>query len=124
MRFCSSSARASSALMSSSVFTTFGFASSACSAASIEGVCAKAGAANSSAAAVDAQSFMPASSAQTQFLQPSGKPVGQLVVNDTTEIDVRRLHLALAQHQQHADAVGEPQIRIGQPAQLVVLVLD
>src|SRR5690242_7010085 len=98
MRFCSSSARASSALMSSSVFTTFGLASSACSEASMDGACAKTGVTSSSATAVDAQSFMLASSAQTQFLQPSGKPVGQFLVDDAAEIDVRRLHLAFGQH--------------------------
>src|SRR5262249_59900310 len=117
--------------------TTLALPSSVSIAASIvwgDGACANAGVTSSTIAAIDnfqpdnfqPNNFQPmsASSAQTNVPKPAGKPVRQLPVDDAAEINIGRLHLSLRQHQQHAETVGEPQMRIGHAAQLVVIVLD
>ena len=58
---------------------------------------------------------------------PSGRPANQpdkRLVEHAAGIDFRHRDLLLAQRQQHADPVGEPQMRIGQRPQLVLVVLE
>src|SRR3981081_527423 len=57
--------------------------------------------------------------AQALLLQPDGKPVRQPGVHQAADIDLRRRYALLSQRQIDADPVGEPQMRIGETAQLV-----
>ena len=58
------------------------------------------------------------------FLQPSGEPARQIPVDRAAGIDLGGRHLFLAQRQQHADPVREPDMRIGQRAQLVLIMVQ
>src|SRR5205823_2685017 len=130
MRFCSSKARASSALISSRVLTILGWLTMAGKAASVpgDGVCANASLAKiaSTIAAIEVVNLIVVSQTldrtQTYLPQPPGEPVGQIAIDHAAEIDVGRRHLLLAEDEEHAEPVGEPQMRIGQAAQLVMIV--
>src|SRR5258708_3221377 len=61
---------------------------------------------------------------QSRFLQLSGEPVRQGLVPHPAGIDLRHRHLLLAKRDKDADPVGEPQMRVGQRPQLVLVVLE
>src|SRR5882724_870217 len=62
--------------------------------------------------------------AQPQIRQPSGEPVRQSLIEQAAGIDLRHHHLLLAERKVHADPVGEPQMRIGQRPQLVLVMFQ
>ena len=61
--------------------------------------------------------------AQRRVPQLPGEPGGQRLVDHAADIDLRRGDLLFSEHKQHPDGVGEPQMRIGQRPQLVLVVL-
>src|SRR5579863_2597282 len=122
--------------MSSSALITLGEARMACEAASTAapaaGDCAAVGAHGAAAshnAAMKADRFtiftyrFSLSGVQPRILQPLRKPQRQFPVDGAGNIDFRPANVVFSKSQKHPDPVGKPQMRVGQRAQLLLVVL-
>src|SRR5215475_14221933 len=68
--------------------------------------------------------WIPALFRKPGFLQPLGKPDRHRLIHPATDIDLRIGDVPPGQRQDGADGICEPQMRIGQTLELVLLMLD